>query len=70
MKRRWPRWLPPKEMAVRNEKAAKWANGMPGGSENPLGAHAMYIYANDPGSIGKAISSGCMRLLKQHIADF
>ena len=81
MKRRWPRWLPPKEMAVRDEKAAKWANGMPGGLENPLGARAMYIYANDqdtlyrihrandPGSIGKAISSGCMRLLKQHIAD-
>jgi lipoprotein-anchoring transpeptidase ErfK/SrfK len=35
MKRRWPRWLQPKEMAVRHEKAAKWTNGMPGGSENP-----------------------------------
>ena len=47
MKRRWPRWLQPKEMAVRHEKAAKWANGMPGGSENRLGLRAMYIYAND-----------------------
>jgi lipoprotein-anchoring transpeptidase ErfK/SrfK len=81
MKRRWPRWLPPEEMVVRDEKAAKWANGMPGGPENPLGARAMYLYANgvdtlyrihgtnDPSSIGKALSSGCVRLLNQDIAD-
>ena len=66
MKRRWPRWLPPEEMVVRDENAAKWANGMPGGPENPLGARALYLYANgadtlyrihgtnDPSSIGKA----------------
>ncbi len=81
MKRRWPRWLPPEEMVVRDEKAKKWANGMPGGPENPLGARAMYLYANgvdtlyrihgtnDPSSIGKALSSGCIRLLNQDIAD-
>jgi lipoprotein-anchoring transpeptidase ErfK/SrfK len=81
MKRRWPRWLPPVEMVVRDEKAAKWANGMPGGPENPLGARALYLYANgadtlyrihgtnDPSSIGKALSSGCIRLLNQDIAD-
>jgi lipoprotein-anchoring transpeptidase ErfK/SrfK len=81
MKRRWPRWLPPQEMVVRDEKAAKWANGMPGGPENPLGARALYLYANgedtlyrihgtnDPSSIGKAMSSGCVRMLNQDIAD-
>ena len=81
MKRRWPRWLPPVEMVERDEKAAKWANGMPGGPENPLGARALYLYANgadtlyrihgtnDPSSIGKALSSGCIRLLNQDIAD-
>ena len=81
MKRRWPRWLPPEEMVVRDENAAKWANGMPGGPENPLGARALYLYANgadtlyrihgtnDPSSIGKAVSSGCIRMLNQDIAD-
>jgi lipoprotein-anchoring transpeptidase ErfK/SrfK len=81
MKRRWPRWLPPIEMVERDEKAAKWVNGMPGGPENPLGARALYLYANgadtlyrihgtnDPSSIGKALSSGCIRLLNQDIAD-
>jgi len=81
MKRRWPRWLPPEEMVARDEKAAKWANGMPGGPENPLGARALYLYAdgvdtlyrihgtNDPSSIGKAMSSGCIRMLNQDIAE-
>ncbi len=81
MKRRWPRWLPPAEMVVRDENAAKWANGMPGGPDNPLGARALYLYANgedtlyrihgtnDPSSIGKAMSSGCVRMLNQDIAD-
>ncbi len=80
LKRRWPRWLPPHEMVVRDENAAKWANGMPGGPENPLGARALYLYANgadtfyrihgtnDPGSIGKAMSSGCIRMLNQDVA--
>jgi lipoprotein-anchoring transpeptidase ErfK/SrfK len=81
MKRRWPRWLPPEEMVLRDENAAKWANGMPGGPDNPLGARALYLYANgadtlyrihgtnDPSSIGKAMSSGCIRMLNQDIAD-
>ena len=81
LKRRWPRWLPPEEMVVRDKNAAKWANGMPGGPENPLGARALYLYANgedtlyrihgtnDPSSIGKAMSSGCIRMLNQDIAD-
>lgn len=81
LKRRWPRWVPPEEMVLRDEKAAKWGNGMPGGPDNPLGARALYLYANgqdtlyrihgtnDPSSIGKALSSGCVRMLNQDIAD-
>ncbi len=81
MKRRWPRWVPPEEMAYRDANAMKWINGMPGGPENPLGARALYLYANgvdtlyrihgtnDPSSIGKAMSSGCIRMLNEDVAD-
>ena len=81
MKRRWPRWVPPEEMVVRDAKAAAWVNGMPGGPENPLGARALYLNANgadtmyrihgtnDPSSIGKAMSSGCIRMLNEDVAE-
>lgn len=81
MKRRWPRWVPPEEMVGRDAKAATWVNGMPGGPENPLGARALYLHANgedtlyrihgtnDPSSIGKAMSSGCIRMLNEDVAD-
>jgi lipoprotein-anchoring transpeptidase ErfK/SrfK len=81
MKRRWPRWLPPEEMVYRDAKAMEWVNGMPGGPENPLGARALYLNANgvdtlyrihgtnDPKSIGKAMSSGCIRMLNEDVAD-
>ncbi len=81
MKRRWPRWVPPESMVQRDNNAAKWANGMPGGPENPLGARALYLQANgvdtlyrihgtnEPSSIGKAVSSGCIRMLNEDVAD-
>jgi lipoprotein-anchoring transpeptidase ErfK/SrfK len=81
MKRRWPRWVPPEDMVYRDANALKWVNGMPGGPENPLGARALYLYANgqdtlyrihgtnDPSSIGKAMSSGCIRMLNEDVAD-
>ncbi|MGQ0485927.1 MAG: L,D-transpeptidase [Hyphomicrobiales bacterium] len=81
MKRRWPRWLPPVEMLLRDKNAAKWANGQPGGPDNPLGARALYLHqngadtfyrihgTNNPESIGKAMSSGCIRMLNQDIAE-
>ena len=81
LKRRWPRWLPPREMVARDKNAVKWANVQPGGPGNPLGARALYLYANgadtlyrihgtnNPSSIGKAMSSGCIRLLNQDIAE-
>ena len=54
---------------------------MPGGIDNPLGARAMYLFqgnkdtlyrlhgTNDAASIGKAVSSGCVRLLNQDVID-
>ena len=81
MKRRWPRWVPPREMVDRDPRARKWVNGQPGGPDNPLGARALYLYAgrtdtmyhihgtNDPKSIGLAMSSGCIRMLNEDVAD-
>ncbi len=81
MKRRWPRWVPPREMVDRDERAKKWVNGQPGGPDNPLGARALYLYAggadtlyrihgtNQPESIGQAMSSGCVRMLNQDVAE-
>lgn len=81
MKRKWPRWLPPQSMVERDARAATWANGMPGGPQNPLGARALYLFANgvdtlyrihgtnEPGSIGKAVSSGCIRMLNEDVVD-
>jgi lipoprotein-anchoring transpeptidase ErfK/SrfK len=81
MKRRWPRWIPPMEMVARDKNARKWVNGQPGGPGNPLGARALYLYSdgvdtlyrihgtNDPSSIGKAMSSGCIRMLDEDVAD-
>lgn len=77
----WPTWTPPPEMVARDPVAAPWANGMPGGLDNPLGARALYIYqggrdtiyrlhgTNDPSTIGEAVSSGCVRLINQDIID-
>jgi lipoprotein-anchoring transpeptidase ErfK/SrfK len=81
MKRSWPRWVPPKEMVARDKRARKWANGQPGGPDNPLGARALYLYAggkdtlyrihgtNEPESIGKSVSSGCIRMLNEDVAE-
>ena len=81
-KARWPRWTPPAEMVARDPYAAPWANGMPGGPDNPLGARALYLFdvngkdtlyrihgTNQPDSIGKAMSSGCIRMLNEDVAE-
>lgn len=43
-KAEWPTWTPPKEMIKRQPEAAKYAGGMPGGPDNPLGARTLYLY--------------------------
>ncbi len=81
MKREWPVWTPPPAMIKRRPDLAKWQGGMPGGPQNALGARAMYLYnkGGDSGyrlhgtpewwSIGKAMSSGCIRLMNQDVID-
>jgi lipoprotein-anchoring transpeptidase ErfK/SrfK len=76
-KAEWPVWTPPKEMIRRQPEAAKYAGGMPGGLDNPLGARALYLYQNgaytlytiyassDPDTIGTNLTSGCTGLLSQ-----
>ena len=80
-KAEWPSWTPTASMIERIARYAKYAGGMPGGPDNPLGARALYLYrdgrdtffrihgTNEPDSIGKAVSSGCIRLLNQDIID-
>jgi lipoprotein-anchoring transpeptidase ErfK/SrfK len=80
----WPRWKPPNEMVARQPQLAKYSienGGMEPGLKNPLGARALYIFQNgedtlyrlhgnpDWTSIGKAVSSGCVRLLNQDVID-
>ncbi len=80
-KAEWPVWTPPKEMIQRQPEAAKYAGGMPGGLDNPLGARTLYLYQNgaytlytiystsDPETIGTNITSGCTGLLSQDMID-
>ena len=81
LKREWPTWTPPREMIARKPELAKFASGMEPGITNPLGARAMYLFnkGGDTGyrlhgtpewwSIGKAMSSGCIRLMNQDVID-
>ncbi|MBD9371643.1 L,D-transpeptidase [Rhizobium sp. ARZ01] len=81
-KAEWPRWTPTPSMIKREpERNAKWASGMEPGLTNPLGPRALYLYqgkndtlfrihgTSEPWSIGKAVSSGCIRLFNQDIID-
>ncbi|NAZ37817.1 L,D-transpeptidase [Rubellimicrobium sp. CFH 75288] len=82
-KKEWPSWTPTPSMIEREpEKYARWADGMPGGPDNPLGARALYLFTpergdtflrihgtNAPETIGTAVSNGCARLLNEHIID-
>ena len=83
-KQKWPKWTPPDEMIARQPELAKWSaanGGMPPGLDNPLGARALYIFQNGEDtlyrlhgspeyrSIGKAVSSGCVRLLYLDVCD-
>jgi lipoprotein-anchoring transpeptidase ErfK/SrfK len=77
----WPVWTPPAQMIERRPELAKYANGMPGGEDNPLGARAIYLFdggrdtlfrihgTNEPESIGTAASSGCIRMLNEEVTD-
>ena len=83
MKREWPSWKPTPAMMRRNpDSYARFADGMPGGADNPLGARALYLFddkghdtylrihgTNKPRTIGSAVSNVCARLINDHITD-
>lgn len=70
----WPEWRPPVEMRKRHPELPAY---MAGGPKNPLGARAMYLGSsiyrihgtNTPSSIGKAASSGCIRMLNDDVTE-
>ncbi|WP_062228854.1 L,D-transpeptidase [Aureimonas frigidaquae] len=81
-KAQWPRWTPtPNMIRLDPERNGPFAGGVPGGPENPLGARALYLYrngvdtlyrihgTNEAWSIGRSVSSGCIRLFNQDIMD-
>lgn len=83
-KRRWPRWTPPDEMIARQPELEKFSaanGGQPPGLDNPLGARALYIFQDGQDTlyrlhgspeywtIGRAVSSGCVRLINQDVID-
>ena len=71
-KAEWPDWTPPPEMIARQPYLPRFMAGGPG---NPLGARAMYLGTtvyrihgtNDPKTIGYAASSGCFRMMNEHV---
>ncbi len=73
-KAEWPDWHPPAQMIARQPYLPRFMAGGPG---NPLGARAMYLGSseyrihgtNDPSTIGKFVSSGCIRLTNEDVTD-
>lgn len=83
-KQAWPKWTPPDEMIARQPELEKYSSdngGMPPGLDNPLGARALYIFQGKTDTlyrihgspeywtIGKAVSSGCVRMMNQDVID-
>ncbi|PZU85467.1 MAG: hypothetical protein DI528_11910 [Shinella sp.] len=83
-RQKWPRWKPPAEMIARQPELAKYSvenGGQEPGPDNALGARALYIFQDGKdtlyrlhgtkewSSIGKAVSSGCVRLINQDVID-
>lgn len=73
-KAEWPDWHPPAEMIERQPYLPRF---MAGGEGNPLGARAMYLGStvyrihgtNQPSTIGKFVSSGCIGMLNEDVSD-
>ncbi|MGE3642822.1 MAG: L,D-transpeptidase [Beijerinckiaceae bacterium] len=73
-KAEWPGWTPPPQMLRRRPDLPRH---MKGGPDNPLGARALYLGSslyrihgsNEPGTIGQAVSSGCIRMTNEDVID-
>ncbi|NDV86836.1 L,D-transpeptidase family protein [Aurantimonas aggregata] len=81
-KAEWPGWTPTANMLRREpERFGPYAGGLEGGLGNPLGARALYLYrggrdtyyrihgTNEPSTIGRSVSSGCIRMFNQDVID-
>lgn len=83
-KQKWPKWTPPKEMIDRQPELEQWSaanGGMPPGLTNPLGSRALYIFQDgqdtlyrihgtpEVHTIGRAVSSGCVRMINHDVID-
>jgi len=72
--REWPDWTPPAQMIARQPYLPRFVAG---GPHNPLGARALYLGdslyrihgSNEPGTIGLAVSSGCIRMHNADVID-
>ena len=63
------------------KKYGRFAKGVPGGPNNPLGSRALYLYRDggdtlyrihgttEPSSIGRSVSNGCIRMINEHVED-
>jgi lipoprotein-anchoring transpeptidase ErfK/SrfK len=73
-KAEWPGWTPPQQMLLRRPDLP---DHMDGGPANPLGARALYLGSsmyrihgtNEPSTIGRNVSSGCIRMMNQDVID-
>lgn len=73
-KAEWPDWRPPPEMLKRRPDLPRF---MKGGPDNPLGARALYLGSslyrihgtNEPHTIGRNVSSGCIRMMNDDVTD-
>ena len=73
-KAEWPDWNPPEQMIERQPYLPRF---MAGGEGNPMGARAMYLGStvyrihgtNQPSTIGKFVSSGCIGMLNDDVSD-
>ena len=77
-KAEWPDWRPPAQMIAREKKKGRVLPAfVEGGPKNPLGARALYLGSslyrihgtNQPWTIGKAVSSGCIRMRNEDVMD-
>jgi lipoprotein-anchoring transpeptidase ErfK/SrfK len=77
-KEEWPGWTPTED---EKRRLGPLPNYVQGGARNPMGARALYLYAggkdtlyrihgtNQPEYIGRAISSGCIRVTNEDVID-
>ncbi|MGJ8545286.1 MAG: L,D-transpeptidase [Sulfitobacter sp.] len=80
--RDWPRWKVPADTIARRPELEQFSvanGGMDPGPDNPMGARALYLFQNGkdtlyrvhgsatPRELGRAVSSGCIRMLNQDV---